>query len=95
MIYAASLLRGAAFEWYSSLETCTGCPGDWTTLCQTMLERFGSSIRAKKACAALLQDKITILQYAEAFESYLAPLEDYDEAFYLTKFIFGLRVGIF
>ena len=31
-----------------------------------------------------------ILQYADAFESYLAQLEDYDESFYLTKFIFGL-----
>ena len=64
---------------------------------QAMLEHFGSSIRAKKACAAflqLMQDKITILQYAEAFESYLAQLEDYDELFYLTKFIFGLCPAI-
>ena len=33
---------------------------------------------------------MTVLQYANAFESYLAQLEDYDESFYLTKFIFGL-----
>ena len=92
-----SLLRGAAFEWFSSVETRTGCPGDWTTLRQAMLERFGSSIRAKKARVALLQlrqDKMTILQYANAFESYLAQLEDYDESFYLTKFIFGLCPAI-
>ena len=93
LIYIVPLLRGAAFEWFSSVETRTGCPGDWTMLRQAMLERFGSSICAKKARAALLQltqDKMTVLQYADAFESYLAQLEDYDESFYLTKFIFGL-----
>ena len=60
---------------------------------QTMLEQFCSSIHAKKACVALLQltqDKMTVLQYADAFESYLDQLEDYDESFYLTKLIFGL-----
>ena len=67
-------------------------------LCQAMLERFGLSFHAKKACVALLQlmqDKMTILQYVEALESYLAQLEDYDESFYLTKFIFCLCPGIF
>ena len=57
-----------------------------------MLARFGLSIRAEKSRAALLQmtqDKMTVLQYADAFESYLVQLEDYDESFYLTKFIFG------
>ena len=44
-----SLLRGAAYEWYLHYETRTGCPGDWTTLRRAMLERFGTSIRAKKA----------------------------------------------
>ena len=34
---------------------------------------------------------MTVLQYADAFESYLAQLGDYDEAYYLTHFIFGLR----
>ena len=95
--YIVSLLRGAAFEWYTTLEMRTGCPGDWTTLCQAMPERFGSSICAEKARAALLQmmqDKMTVLQYADAFESYLAQLEDYDESFYLTKFIFGLCPAI-
>ena len=37
---------------------------------------------------------MTVLQYADAFESYLAQLEDCDESFYLTKFIFGLRPAI-
>ena len=62
-----------------------------------MLERFGLSIRAEKAHAALLQltqDKMSVLQYADAFESYLAQLGDYDESFYLTKFIFGLHPTI-
>ena len=34
---------------------------------------------------------MTVLQYADAFESYLAQLGEYDEAYYLTHFIFGLR----
>ena len=97
LTYIVSLLRGVAFEWYTSMETHTGCPGDWTTLHQAMLERFGSSIRADKARAALLQmtqGKMTVLQYADAFESCLAQLEDYNESFYLTKFIFGLCSAI-
>ena len=31
---------------------------------------------------------MTILEYFDAFESYLAQIEDYDESFYLIKFIF-------
>ena len=94
LTYVVSLPRGAAFEWYTSMEACTGCPGDWTTLCHAMLDRFGSSIRAKKARPALLQmmqGKMTVLQYFDAFESCLAQIEDYDESFFVTKFIFGLR----
>ena len=92
LTYVVSLLRGAAFEWYSLMETHTGCLGDWTTLRQAMLECFGPSIRAKEARAALLQmtqSKMTALEYFYAFESYLAQLEDYDESFFVTKFIFG------
>ena len=76
------------------METRTGCPGDWTTLRLAMLERFGLSIHAEKARAGLRQlkqDKMTVLQYADAFESYLAQLGEYDESYYLTHFIFGLR----
>ena len=94
MTYVVSLLRGAAYEWYSHYETHTGCPGDWTTLRHAMLERFGLSIRAEKARAGLRQlkqDNMTVLQYADAFESYLAQLGEYDESYYLTHFIFGLR----
>ena len=79
------------------METRTGCPGDWTTLRHAMLERFGSSIRARKARAALLQitqGKMTVLEYFDAFESYLAQLDDYDESLFLAKFIFGLRPSI-
>ena len=53
LTYVVSLLRGAAYEWYSHYETCTGCPSDWTTLRLAMLERFGSSIHAEKARARL------------------------------------------
>ena len=77
LTYVVSLLRGAAIEWYISMETRTGCPGDWTTLRHAMLERFGSSIRAGKARAALLQmtqGKMTVLEYFDAFESYLAQI---------------------
>ena len=42
----------------------------------------------------MTQGKMTVLQYADAFESCLAQLEDYDESFYLTKFIFGLCLAI-
>ena len=34
---------------------------------------------------------MTVLQYADAFESYLAQLGEYDESYYLTHFIFELR----
>ena len=94
LTFVVSLLRGAAYEWYVHYETRTGRPGDWTMLRLTMLERFGSSIRAEKARAGLRQlkqDKMTILQYADAFESYVAQLGEYDELYYLTHFIFGLR----
>ena len=97
LTYIVSLLRGAAFEWYTSYDTRTGCPGNWTMLKKAMLERFGSSIRVEKAQAALLQmtqGQMTVLQYADAFESYLAQLQNYDESFYTTKFIFGLRPAI-
>ena len=72
----------SSLECYASLQTHTGCLNDWTTLHQAMLEHFGFSIRARKARAALLQlmqNKMTVLQYANAFAFYLAQLEDYDE----------------
>ena len=97
LTFIVSLLRGAAYEWYMQYETCTGCPGDWTTMRQAMLKRFGSSIRVEKARAGiyqLRQDKMTVLQYADAFESFLAQIEDFDESQYLIQFIFGLRPEI-
>ena len=39
----------------------------------------------------MIQDKMIVLEYFDAFESYLAQLEDYDKSFYLAQFIFGLR----
>ena len=75
----------------------SGCPGDWTTLRQALLQRFGTQIRAEKARAGLYQlkqDKMTVLQYADAFELFLAQMEDYDASYYLVHFIFGLRPEI-
>ena len=66
-------------------------------MCRAMLERFGTSIRAEKARAELYrlkQDNMTVLQYADAFESFLAQLGDYEESDYLVHFIFGLRPEI-
>ena len=97
LTYIVSLLRGAAYEWYLHYETRTGCPGDWTTLRRAMLERFGTSIRAEKARAGLYrlkQDNMTALQYADAFELFLAQLGGYEESDYLVHFIFGLRPEI-
>ena len=97
LTFIVSLLRGAAYEWYHHYETRTGCPGDWTTLRLALLQRFGTSIRAEKARAGLYQlkqDKMTVLQYADAFESRLAQIENYDESYYLIHFIFGLRPEI-
>ena len=37
---------------------------------------------------------MSVLQYAEAFESFLARIEDFDESQYLVHFIFGLRPEI-
>ena len=51
LTFVVSLLRGAAYDWYHHYETCTGCPGDWTTLRLAMLDRFGTSIRVEKARA--------------------------------------------
>ena len=97
LTFIVSLLRGVAYEWYQHFETRTGCPGDWTTMRRAILERFGTSIHAEKARAGLYQlkqDQMTVLQYAAAFESFLAQLGDYDESYYLVHFIFGLRPEI-
>ena len=95
--FVVSLLRGAAYDWYRHHETRTGCPGDWTTLRRAVLERFGTTIRAEKARAGiyqLRQGNMSVLEYADKFESCLAQIDDYDEAQYLVHFIFGLRPEI-
>ena len=97
MTFVVSLLRGAAYDWYRHHETRTGCPGDWTTLRRAVLERFGTTIRAEKARAGiyrLRQGSMSVLEYADKFESCLAQIDDYDEAQYLVHFIFGLRPEI-
>ena len=97
LTFVVSLLRGAAYDWYRHHETRTGCPGDWTTLRRAVLERFGTTIRAEKARAGiyrLRQGSMSVLEYADKFESCLAQIDDYDEAQYLVHFIFGLRPEI-
>ena len=97
MTFVVSLLRGATYDWYRHHETRTGCPGDWTTLRRAVLERFGTTIRAEKARAGiyrLRQGSMSVLEYADKFESCLAQIDDYDEAQYLVHFIFGLRPEI-
>ena len=97
LTFVVSLLRGAVYDWYRHYETRTGCPGDWTTLRHAVLDRFGTTIRAEKARAGiyrLRQDKMTILEYEDKFESCLAQIDDYDDAQYLVHFIFGLRPEI-
>ena len=97
LTFVVSLLRGAAYDWYRHYETRTGCPGDWTTLRRALLERFGTTIRAEKARAGiyrLRQGSMSVLEYADTFESCLAQIDDYDEAQYLVHFIFGLRPEI-
>ena len=50
--------------------------------------------KARATLLQMTQGKMTILEYFDAFELYLAQLEDYDESFYLAKFIFGLRPAL-
>ena len=62
-----------------------------------MLDRFGSSIRAKRAHAEILQlqqNQDTVLQYAAKFETCLAKMENYDEQMFLSIFVFGLRADL-
>ena len=97
LTFVVSLLRGAAYDWYRHHETRTGCPGDWATLRGALLERFGTTIRVEKARAGiyrLRQGSMSVLEYADKFESCLAQIDDYNEAQYLVHFIFGLRPEI-
>ena len=50
--------------------------------------------KARAALLQMTQGKMTVLEYFDAFESYLAQIEDYDESFYLAKFIFGLQPAL-
>ena len=54
--FAATLLKGAAHEWYMGYERRNGNqpPRDWPTMRQAILDRFGSNIRAQEAHAKLL-----------------------------------------
>ena len=52
--FAATLLRGAAHEWYMGYKKRNGNKParDWPTLMQAILERFGSNIREQEAHAS-------------------------------------------
>ena len=93
MTYVVSLLRGNAFEWYNT-EMKKDNPGDWKSLSEVLILRFGSKARSQRAWLRILQlkqDKDEVLQYAAKFESLKAQLEKYDEQTLLMKFIVGLN----
>ena len=56
--------------------------------CWSVLGRQSVQKRHVLVYTELKQDKMTVLQYAHAFESYLAQLGDYDESYYLVAFYF-------
>ena len=62
--------------------------------CCNALGRLSVQKRHVLVYTSLRQDKMTVLQYADAFESRLAQIGNYDESYYLIHFIFGLRPEI-
>ena len=93
LTYVVLLLRGNAFEWYNT-EMKKDNPGDWKSLSEALILRFGSKARSQRAWLRILQlkqDKDEVLQYAAKFESLKAQLETYDEQTLLMKFIVGLN----
>ena len=94
--FAATLLRGAAHEWYLSYERRNGNkpPRDWPTMMQALLERFGSNIRAQEAQSKLMnisQGKRIVREYTSEFETLLGRLTTRDEATWLNVYIWGLQ----
>ena len=83
--FAATLLRGAAYEWYQGYEQRNGNkpPQDWSTMQQAILDRFGSNIQAQEAHAKVLtisQGKRSVRDYTSEFEMLLSRLSTRDEA---------------
>ena len=94
--FAATLLRGAAHEWYLGYERRNGGrpPQDWPTMRQAILDRFGSNIRAQEAHAKLLtlsQGKRSVRDYTSEFETLLGRLSTRDETTWKNMYIWGLQ----
>ena len=94
--FAATLLRGAAHEWYMGYERRNGNqpPRDWPTMRQAILDRFGSNIRAQEAHAKLLtvtQGKRSVREYTSEFETLLGRLSTRDEATWKNMYVWGLQ----
>ena len=94
--FAATLLRGAAHEWYMGYERRNGNqpPQDWPTMQQAILDRFGSNIRAQEAHAKLLtisQGKRSVRDYTSEFETLLGRLSTRDEMTWKNMYIWGLQ----
>ena len=83
--FAATLLIGAAHEWYQGYKQRNGNkpPQDWSTMQQAILDRFGLNIRAQEAHAKLLtisQGKSSVRDYTSEFEMLLGRLSTQNEA---------------
>ena len=94
--FAATLLRGAAHEWYMGYKRRNGNrpPQDWPTMMQAILERFGSNIRAQEAHAKLLtmsQGKRSVRDYTSEFETLLGRLSTRDEDTWKRMYVWGLQ----
>ena len=94
--FAATLLRGAAHEWYMGYEKRNGNKParDWPTLRQAILERFGSNIREQEAHAKLLtvsQGKRSVRDYTSEFETLLGRLSTRDEETWKRMYVWGLQ----
>ena len=94
--FAATLLRGAAHEWYMGYErrNSNQPPQDWPTMQQAILDRFGSNIRAQEAHAKLLtisQGKRSVRDYTSEFETLLGRLSTRDETTWKNMYIWGLQ----
>ena len=94
--FAATLLRGAAHEWYMGYERRNDNqpPQDWPTMQQAILDRFGSNIREAEAHAKLLtisQGKRSVREYTSEFEMLLGRLSTRDETTWKNIYVWGLQ----
>ena len=94
--FEATLLRGAAHEWYMGYEQRNGNQPsqDWPTMQQAISDRFGSNIRAQEAHAKFLtisQGKRSVRDYTSEFETFLGRLSTRDETTWKNMYIWGLQ----